>query len=281
VAASNACGTFSYAGQPMAATVTARNAAGNTTVNFNGTATTTPAFAQAVTFADANGLGLGSLSAHTIAAGAFSAGVASGAPSYSFTSKTTAPQSLVLRATNGAAGAALISSSGSAEPTLPLRSGRLRLSNAFGQASAALQVPVVAEYWGGSAWQLNSADSCTALAGSSIALSNPRAATGATSAATSSAGAVAISGGNGILTLAVPSPAGSSLSLDLAVNLGSAGTDQSCNTNKPASTGAGLPWLRAQNGSCAGTADRDPAARASFGIFAPETRKIVHVRDLY
>jgi hypothetical protein len=285
VAASNACGTFSYAGQPMAATVTARNAAGNTTVNFNGTATTTPAFAQAVTFADANGLAVGTLSDASIAAGAFSAGVASGSPSYSFTSKATAPQSLVLRATNGASGAALVSSAGYAEPTLPLRSGRLRLSNAFGKATAALQVPVVTEHWGGSAWQLNSADSCTALAGSSIALSNPRAATGATSAATSSAGAVAISGGNGILTLAAPSPAGSSLSLDLAVNLtvnlGSAGTDQSCNTNKPASTGAALPWLRAQNGSCAATADRDPAARASFGIFAPETRKTVHVRDLY
>jgi hypothetical protein len=281
VAATNACGTFSYAGQPITTTVTAQNAAGATTINFNGTATTTPSFAQAVTLADANGLGVGTLSGASIAAGAFSAGVASATPSYSFTSKTTAPQSLVLRATNGASGTSLISSQGYAEPTLPLRSGRLRLGNAFGRASAALQLPVVTEHWGGSAWQLNSADSCTALAGSSVALSNPRGATGAASTATSSAGAVAISGGNGTLTLAAPSPAGSSLSLDLAVNLGSAGTDQSCNTSKPTTTGAALPWLRAQNGSCAATADRDPAARASFGIFAPETRKTVHVRDLY
>ena len=281
VAASHACGAFSYAGQPIATTVTAQNAAGNTTVNFNGTATTTPAFAQAVTLADAAGLGTGTLSGHTIAASGFSAGVGSATPSYSFTSKTTAPQSLVLRATNGASGDNLISSQGYAEPTLPLRSGRLRLSNAFGRATAALQVPVAADYWSGSAWQLNSADNCTAVAAASVVLSNPRSATGAASTATSSAGAVAISNGNGLLTLAAPSPAGSTLSLDLALNLGSTGTDQSCNSVRPASTGAGLPWLRAQNGSCAATADRDPAARASFGIFAPETRKTVHVRDIY
>jgi MSHA biogenesis protein MshQ len=281
VAASNACGAFSYAGQPMPATVTAQNAAGNTTVNFNGTATTTPAFAQAVTLADANGLGLGTLSGASIAASAFSAGVASATPSYSFTTKATAPQSLVLRATNGSSGASLISSQGYAEPTLPLRSGRLRLSNAFGKASAALQVPVVAEYWSGSAWLLNSADSCTALAGASVALGNPRSATGAASAATSSAGALAIASGSGTLTLAAPSPAGSTLSLDIALNLGSTSTDQSCNSAHPATTGAAKPWLQAQNGGCAATADRDPAARASFGIFGPETRKTVHVRDLY
>jgi MSHA biogenesis protein MshQ len=281
VTATNACGSFSYAGQPIATTVTAQNAAGNTTRNFNGTATTTPSFAQAVTLADATSLGLGTLSGASISAAAFSAGVASATPSYAFTSKTTAPQSLVLRASNGGSGDSLVSSLGYAEPTLPLRSGRLRLSNSFGKATAALQVPVVADYWGGNAWLLNSADSCTSLAGASVALSNPRGPTGATSAATSSAGALAISNGNGSLSLAAPSPAGSTLSLDLAINLGSTGTDQSCNASKPATTGAGLPWLRAQNGSCAATADRDPSARASFGIYAPETRKTVHVRDLY
>ena len=31
----------------------------------------------------------------------------------------------------------------------------------------------------------------------------------------------------------------------------------------------------------AATADRDPAARASFGIYSPETRKTVHARELF
>ena len=163
----------------------------------------------------------------------------------------------------------------------PLRSGRLRLSNAFGSARAALQVPVVAEYWSGNNWVLNSADSCSSLAAGSVALSNPRSATGATSTASSSAGGLSISGGNGSITLAAPSPAGSSLSLDIALNLGATTTDQSCQANHPATTGAAKPWLRAQMGACAATADRDPAARASFGIYSPETRRTVHVREVF
>ncbi|GCL62215.1 LamG domain-containing protein [Pseudaquabacterium pictum] len=277
VALTPACGAFSYAGQPFTATVTARNAFNDTTVNYDGGSTTSPNHAKLVTLANVPALGLGSLSGSSLAASVFRAGVGSGLPAYSFSSKTTAPQSLVLRATDTDS----TSSSGHAEPAMPLRSGRLRLANAFGQATAALQLAATTDYWNGSLWQLNSADSCTALAASSVALSNPRGATGAASTATSSAGEVAISSGSGLLTLTAPSPAGSTLSLDIAVNLGSTGTDQSCNSLRPASTGAGLPWLRAQNGSCAATADRDPAARASFGIFAPETRKTVHVRDLY
>jgi MSHA biogenesis protein MshQ len=281
VVAANACGAFTYAGQPVTATVTARNAAGNPTLNYNGTPTTTPAFARAVMLADAHALGLGTLSGAGIAAGGFDAGVAMSTVSYAFTSKTTAPQSLLLRAGNGGSSTALVSSEGGTEATLALRSGRLRLSNAFGSAAAALQVPVVTEYWGGNAWLLNSADSCTALAGASVALSNPRSATGAASTATSSAGSLAIGSGSGMLTLAAPSPARSSLSLDLAVNLGSSGTDQSCHGAHPATTGAAMPWLRSHNGSCAASADRDPAARASFGIFSPETRRTIHVRELF
>ena len=163
----------------------------------------------------------------------------------------------------------------------PLRWGRLRLSNAYGSATAALQVPVVAEYWSANSWVLNSADSCSTLAAGNVVLSNPRTATGSTSTATSTASATALASGSGLITLSAPSPAGSSLSLDLAINLGSTTTDQSCQANHPASTGAAKPWLRAQNGSCAATTDRDPSARASFGIYSPETRKTVHVREIF
>lgn len=280
-AATNACGAFTYAGQPATVTVTARNLAGNPTVNFNGTATTTPTFAQTVTLSDGNALGLGTLSGGSIAASAFSAGVGSAQVSYAFTNKATAPQSLLLRAANGSSGSSVISSAGGTEATLALRSGRLRLSNAFGKAGAALLVPAVTEYWSGNAWLLNSADSCTALAGASVALSNLRGATGAASSATTSAGALAISSGSGSITLATPNPAANTLSLNLAVNLGSTSADQSCNAAHPATTGAALPWLRAQNGSCATTADRDPAARASFGIYIPEFRKTVHAREIF
>ena len=283
VVASPACGAFSYAGQPFAVTVIARNglSPATTTVNFDGTAATTPNQAQAVTLGEVSALGLGTWSGQAIAAGAFVAGVASGAPSYAFTTKATAPQTLTVRAANVGGGTSAISSSGYTEGSTPLRSGRLRLSNAFGSAGAALQLPVVAEYWSANAWVLNSADNCTTLAAGSVLLSNPRTSTGVASAATSSAGGFTLASGSGLITLAAPSPSGSSLSLDLALNLGGTASDQSCNANHPASTGAAKPWLRAQNGNCAATADRDPAARASFGVYSAESRKLVHVREIF
>ena len=278
VSSTAACGAFSYAGQPFSASVRAFNAQNNITSNYDGSANTSPNFAKAVTFSDPSGNSQGTLAGTALAATAFSGGtVAASALSFSFNNKLTAPQTIQLRATDADA----VSSSGQAEGSMVLRSGRLRLSNAFGRASAALQVPVMVEYWSNLSWVPTSDDTCTAIPSASVALSNPRSQTGAVSAATSSAGAGALSGGRGVLTLAAPNPAGSSLTLDLSVNLGPTTADQSCNTSHPATVGANLPWLRSRNGSCAATWDRDPAARASFGIFSPETRKTIHLREIY
>ena len=82
---------------------------------------------------------------------------------------------------------------------------------------------------------------------------------------------------------AAPSPSATG-SVDIALNLGATAADQSCLATHPASTGAALPWLRAPQGSangCAAAWDRDPAARASFGIYSPETRKTLHVREIF
>lgn len=281
VAASAACGAFSYAGQPFSATVTARNAGGATTLNFDGAAAISPSFAQAVTLGDGGATGLGAMTGASIAATAFTAGVASASPAFTFSSKTTAPQNLLLRAANAGAGSAAVSSAGYTEASMPLRSGRLRLSNAYGSARALLQVPVVAEHWSGSAWMLNSADNCTSLLSTSVAVSNPRTAAGLVSLAVSTPGAVTLANGSGLLSLAAPLPLGSSLTVDLALNLGSTTADQSCHAAHPLTVGAAKPWLRAQNGSCAASADRDPAARASFGIYTPESRKTVHIREMF
>lgn len=270
-------GSFSYAGQPFSASITARNAAGATTLNYDGSAKTAPNQAKPVTLSDANGLGLGSLSGASLAASAFSAGVASANPSYAFTLKLTAPQTLKLRAVD----TATVSSSGFSEGSTPLRSGRLRLSSAFGLATAALQVPMAVDYWSGNAWLLNSADTCSSVPAAAVALSNPRNFQGNALLISSIASAVSLAGGSGLLSLAVPAPASSGVTFDLALNLGSTGLDQSCQANHPVTVGAGLAWLRSYNGACNASPDRDPAARVSFGIFSPETRKTVHVRDLF
>ncbi|MDT7836888.1 DUF6701 domain-containing protein [Aquabacterium sp. OR-4] len=280
ISATPACGaSFSYAGQPFAVSLTARNglAVPATTVNYAHHASAAARFARAVGFSEGLALGLGSFAGSGVPASGFAGGVGSGSASYSFSSKTTAPQLLTVRATDADG----VSSAGGVEPAMLLRSGRLRLSNAFGSAKTSLQVPLSLDYWSGLAWLVSADDSCTTLSPAHVALSNPRDARGAASAAGTTVSAVALVAGRGMLTLSAPTPAGHSLTVDLALNLGSTGSDQSCQASHPASTGAAQPWLRSANGACAATADRDPAGRASFGIYSPESRKAVHVREMF
>jgi MSHA biogenesis protein MshQ len=275
-----ACSSFSYAAQPFTATVSAKNglATPGITVNYDGSSNTTPSFAKAVILIDAPSLGVGSFgSTGTLAASAFSAGVATAAPAYSFTNKLTAAQTLVVRASDTDA----VNSLGYAEGSTALRSGRLRLSNAFGSEKSALPMALQAEYWSGNDWVPNGADNCTSVPAAAVARSGYLDNKGAASAAwTTTASAIAVLAGSGTLTLSAPSPTLTG-SVDLALNLGATTSDQSCLATHPASTGAALPWLRTQQGNCAATWDRDPAARASFGIYAPETRKTLYVRELY
>lgn len=153
-----------------------------------------------------------------------------------------------------------------------VRFGRVRLSNAFGSEKSSLPVAVQAQYWSGNSWVINGADGCTSLPANIFALSGAL-------AANTSASAVALVGGSGTLTLAKPNPAATG-SVDVAVNLGAGGSDQSCLSTHGGAAG-GQPWLRSRNGNCAATYDRDPSARATFGIYSPETKKTIHVRELY
>ena len=264
---------------PASPSLPPRNAANATTVNYDGTTATNPNMARAVTLSDASANATGSLAGQTMAASAFSAGVGiSSTPYFSFTSKQTAPQGITLRAVDADG----VSSSGFGEGAIALRSGRLRLANAFGRISQALAVPVMSEYWTGSSWLLNAADTCTTVPAASAVASNARNHAGSSSTATTTASApIVISAGSGLLNLAIPSPATGGVTFDLALNLGLTAADQSCAANHPASTGAARAWLRSINGSCAATADRDPAARASFGIYTPESKKTVHVREIF
>ena len=271
-----ACGAFSYAGQPFGVTIEALNALGQRTVNLDGGANFSPAFAQALTLSDAGALGQGSLSGASLAASVFNKGVAAGTVSYAFTQKLTAPQTLSLRAVDADG----VSSQGFAEGSMALRSGRLVMSNAFGSEKSPLVLPLRLQYWSGKSWVLSADDSCTSLPVTAVARGTPVQSNGVSASWTSSISSVSLSGGVGGVTLQPPSGGGTG-SLDLALNLGTGVADLSCLGSHPATVGAGLPWLRARAGSCAATQDRDPSARATFGIFAPETRKTIHTRELF
>lgn len=281
------CGAFVYSGQALdTLTITAANAAGGTTVNYDGTFNTSPNYAKAVALSAVGASG--SLSLSTINASDFTRGVASFSsasatlPAFTFTNKLTTPASVRIRATDASG----VSSSAGSEQSMSVRSGRIKISNAFGSEKSSLAIPVQVQYWNGRAWVINGDDSCTSIPAASVARSNYVDSKGAATAAWSTTpSAISIVGGNGTLTLSAPSGGGTG-SVDFAINLGSSTVDQSCLLSHPSSTGAAKSWLRAQNGSanaCAGvtTYDRDPSARATFGVYAPESRKVVFTREMY
>lgn len=284
---------YVYSGQPITqVTVTPYNTAGIVTTNHYGD------FARDVTLearaADGTALpaGTGTLAPASVPSAAFAAsgsasGTATVTPTYTFTAPANAagakpaPLPIVLRATTSS-GSPVVSSSGApaASSTVPppeaateIRFGRLQLSNAFGGSKQNLEVPVRAEYWTGKAWITNVQDSSTVIPAASVALTRAPAVTGGSVSST-----VALQDGKGKLLLLKPSGKGY---IDLAVNLGNTVTDQACVGAHAPSTGAAIPWLRSLNGNCPDTYNHDPVARASFGVFSPETNTTIHVREAF
>lgn len=283
VEATQACpsGTaFTYSGQPFLMTVRARNLAGDVTRNHDGTGSMSPSFAKATGLSVGTNGGLGSLAVTSLAPAAFAAGEAAlTTQSFTFTNKLTAPVALVLRALDSDG----VTSENKTEQGPNLRSGRLQISNAFGTGRDALRVPVATQYWSGKAWVVNDADSgCTTVPSASVVRAVYLDSKGATTTAwsTSAWTIEALLNGRGAIVLTAPTNSGTG-SVDLSVNLGTGTSDQSCLSTHPVSVGAQQPWLRSVNGSCAATYDRDPSARATFGVFAPETQRVIHTRDLF
>ncbi|WP_127999454.1 DUF6701 domain-containing protein [Piscinibacter defluvii] len=152
--------------------------------------------------------------------------------------------------------------------TVALRYGRLRLTNAIGAADRALALPLVAQSWNGSAFDTNTLDSCTSVPASAVNFGNLRRTL--TTADTSVGGSVTLAGGIGRLLLAAPG-GGRAGSVDVALSLGSSATDASClqpwtpATGDAATAGANLAHLR--GAWCGSSWDKDPSARASFGLY--------------
>ena len=157
-----------------------------------------------------------------------------------------------------------------------IRFGRLKLFNVFGSSASSLNMPVQAQYWTGNSWLTNTDDRCTQIASTAIGKSNYLDSKGAaTTAWPVSAGTVNLQNGAGEIVL-TKSPASATGSVDICVDLGS---DPATGTTCVA-TSASMSYL--QGKWSPGTSyDNDPAARASFGIYSPETRKTIHVREMY
>ncbi|WP_208296158.1 polymer-forming cytoskeletal protein [Telluria antibiotica] len=289
-----------YSGEPaMKVKVTAYSRGGSVTYNYAG------ANARDVTFSalDATGtkpIGNGRFSRSAtypagdttgtaqLRANDFVAGVGTWTGSYTFTTSPTAPTRVLVRATDtdNASSApppcpALPCAAQPAEPVVMVRSGRVHIANAYGNATGLLKIPVNIEYYTGQTWVRNFEDTTTTFGAGAVSLG--RTANPITIALPPFA--------NGATTLGLTPAAGSPrTSVPFALNLGTGtGPNTSCYyvaatgtapSSMTDSTGAGLPFLRSADPSC-GKTNVDPSAMATFGIFAPETKRIIHMREVY
>jgi MSHA biogenesis protein MshQ len=271
--ATAACGTsgFSYAGlmptavpvfpglpgQAFGVQITPHNLSNTVTLNYAFTANT-------VTLSDATASSVGSFSNNTIVANTFNTttGIGNAQPRYAFNIKATVPTTLVVRATDNDA----ISSTGfeTAASTV-LRSGRIRLQNAYGSERLALPVPLDIQHFTAQGWTAG-ADTCTALTASNFALTFVVDAANQLAACET---ALTASGSGASTTLSLSAPGANNAGwTQLTLNLGNTVVGSRCIAVGPsggAETPANLRWLQFD---WTGTGvPGNPGARANFGIY--------------
>lgn len=272
-------GSFSYSGQPFSVRVTAMNglSASTVTTNYGGTT-----FAKAVTLTDGASLAGGSLTGGAIAATAFASGVANSAtPVFTFTSAATAPGSVKVRAadTDGVSSLRAVAAS-SLEGSTTVRSGRIRLQNAYGSERLALRMPLDIQYWN-NGWQANTADNCTSIGASQFSWVFPTGSAARPNNLAACESALTVAGTAPAFTVTLSAPGvGNTGWADLALNLGVSATGNACTAVNAGSGFSGAasttatPWLQHNWSGTVG----NPAARASFGVFKSP---IIYGRENY
>jgi MSHA biogenesis protein MshQ len=161
------CASFTYSGQPFSlVSVTAKNTGGATTLNYANLAECTVC-SKSVTLYDPSAVANFNAT-NTLAASAFAKGVGtSSSVTYTFPTKTTVPASIVLRAVDASVTPNVTSNVSIAtypshiEASAPMRSGRVRLLNAYGSERLDLPLTMQAQYWDGTTWVLNATDTCS------------------------------------------------------------------------------------------------------------------------
>jgi MSHA biogenesis protein MshQ len=289
-----------YSGEPaIKLTVTARNLQHGVTQNYAGTIAHDVAFTAidpaggaltgaAGKFSRSTGYpatdltGTVQVRADDFGANNAPAGTATWTGSFTFADPKTAQTPLRVRATEvsslpyPASSAAIPATvTTGVEPTLLIRSGRVRMPNRFGGTAMPLKIPVSLEYYTGQTWVLNAEDSTTIIPPGAVSVG--------TGMGTIATGLTGFANGTATLTL-TPSAGAKRGSVPFALNLGKDSANTSCYADKPAmtaSTGAVVPFLRSADSSCAAAGAVDPSAMATFGVYAPETKRIIHMREVF
>lgn len=268
---------FTYSGQPFTVTVTARNAAGNTTLNFDGAL----GFSKETRISNAGDEA--NFSSNVLAAADFVSGVRTqSGVTYTFAAAETAPVTLALRAIDNPDG---VSSAGHTEETTQVRSGRIRIHNGYGSELADLSVPMYLEYYESTAngWRTQ-IDTCSTV--TLNALSNFQGNLGSTETCVQDTGSPGVSGQGCAAAgpaserfLALPasgSPSPPPLgSYNLYLRAPGAGNEGSVDVSANLTS---MTWLRYDwDGD---TTPDDPTGKATFGTYRGSPRHI-YLRERY
>jgi hypothetical protein len=146
-----------------------------------------------------------------------------------------------------------------------LRFGRLRLDNAVGSQTLDLPIPIRLEYWAGTAFVTNAADTCTTISAANIGLSNYFGGiTNANVTAANLTPATVVFAGSGSLTVTKPLPAPATPgAVTLTVDL----------------TAEAKSYLKGNWGVTTYTAD--PRSRAAFGLYGSQPNNFIYFRENY
>ena len=278
-----AAGSFTYSGQPYTVTVTARNSGGGIIQNYN----TACGYSTNVTLLNAGSatnLNIGwpppGTPTQTMPSTLFTNPAACGGVmnplagpngtqndvTYTFPAPTV-PATVTMRAVD----ADLVTSSSFTEGSTEIRSGRVKLSGAYGSELLQLFIPIALQSYASNGWVPNTADTCSAISAGNFAFSSP----GNNLASCDTAMTVSGSVPNYTLRLAAPG-SGNNGWTNLTLNLGSTPTGNTCTAvggAGPAETPANLPWLQFPAGT-------NPTARATFGVYQGR-REFIYMRENY
>ncbi len=293
--------SFTYVGQPFGyltlpeATITAKNAAGATTTNYAGALWKLAAAGVTQAYADVSGMldtglvgtplvteigsGVGTLAANVADVVAY----VRTTPVAPFMSAITLSMSIQDDAENGVAGNGIIDTTTPAlfpgiafDSGNEIRFGQLVLSNAHGSELLKLPVPIETRFWNGSGFALNTADACTQLAAANVSLAGWQRDLNACETTVSLSGR--FNAGRGNLRFSAPG-SGNTGSVDLTLQLGASASGSGCVAGGAApAVAASQGWLQGRGSGV--SYDKDPAARASFGLYRG-SKSLIYLREMY
>ncbi|MES2878128.1 MAG: DUF6701 domain-containing protein [Pseudomonadota bacterium] len=192
---------------------------------------------------------------------------------YTFANKQTGPTNVFVRATELPPPLPLVGDgvtslrASSVEGGGAIRSGRVRLQNAYGSERLALPVILQLQYWNGS-WQANTLDTCTSLSEDSFAFTFPAGTTAKPNNLEACETALTLTGSAPNYGLSLIAPGGTNAGwADISLYLATAGANPRCTAKGAAgasATSANAPWLQF---NWKGAGVTDPSARATFGVY--------------